>query len=485
MVSREGLKILYAEDDPAAARLFQKRFTRAGYRVDVCADGIEALEKWDTGGYDLLALDHDMPRRTGLEVIRTLAAREAMPPIIVITGAGNETIAAEAMRLGVEDYVVKDTDVNYLKTVARSIEQAIEKRSLVEEKQKAENELWLSRENYRYIVEHANEGIWSIDSEGRTTFANTQMAEMLGTTVTDMTGRLFYDFMDDEWRVTAGNLMDRRREGAQERHDFKFRRSDGSPLWAIVSAVPRVERDGSVTGVFAFVADITDRKIMEERLLTSLKEKDALLREVHHRVRNNLAVIISLLGLQSQHLSHKSAEEALSDVRDRIHSMALAFDMVYRSDDLADVRMDDYLRNLVEHRVTSLPGRMGLPDVSVRADDICLGLETAVIAGFIVNELVTNSVRHAFAEQPDPTIEVSLVKCGEDRYELRVADNGAGMPENISLNDPATLGLQLVELLTTQLSGSLTQDLSHQGTAVIVTFSETGSVEMPLAPRNE
>ncbi|MEW6350891.1 MAG: PAS domain S-box protein [Thermodesulfobacteriota bacterium] len=143
-----GVRILYVEDDPGAARLLQKRLGRRGLLVDLAADGEDGLLKWSEGTYDLLAVDHDMPRLTGLELIRILAAERRLPPTIMITGAGNEDIAVEAMKLGAADYIMKDPGARYLDLVPRVIEQALERDREREEKRRAEERLqWESRVN--------------------------------------------------------------------------------------------------------------------------------------------------------------------------------------------------------------------------------------------------------------------------------------------------------------------------------------------------
>ncbi len=143
-----GARILYVEDDPGAARLLQKRLVRRGFFVDLASNGAEGLSKWREGTYDLLAVDHDMPQLTGLELIRILASEQRLPPTIMITGAGNEDIAVEAMKLGAADYIMKDPGARYLELVPRVIEQALERERVQEEKRRAEESLqWESQVN--------------------------------------------------------------------------------------------------------------------------------------------------------------------------------------------------------------------------------------------------------------------------------------------------------------------------------------------------
>ena len=137
MPEARPITILYMEDDLGLARLFQKKLKRAGYLVDIAHDGTEGLARYEAGSYDLVAVDQRMPVHDGLEVIRILAARGPLPPTIMITGTGNERIAIEAMKLGAGDYIVKDVELGYLELLPSVIEQVLNQRRLVEEKQKA------------------------------------------------------------------------------------------------------------------------------------------------------------------------------------------------------------------------------------------------------------------------------------------------------------------------------------------------------------
>jgi PAS domain S-box-containing protein len=160
-------RILYMEDDASAARLLQKRLNRAGYEVDLAYDGEEGLTKWLTGSYNLLALDHDMPKKKGLEVIRELAARGPLPPALMITGHGNEMVAVEAMKLGADDYIIKDSEAGYLDLVPHRIEEALARRRLREERLRIEDELKVKTEMFATVFQTAPYIMMVVDKEGR------------------------------------------------------------------------------------------------------------------------------------------------------------------------------------------------------------------------------------------------------------------------------------------------------------------------------
>lgn len=167
MVNAIPERILYVEDDALAARLLQKRLNRAGYEVDLAADGEEGLSKWLSGSYSLLALDHDMPKKKGLEVIRELAARGPLPPALMITGHGNEMVAVEAMKLGADDYIIKDTEAGYLDLVPHRIEEALARRRMRQESLRMEDELKVRTEMFSRVFQTAPYIMIVVDREGR------------------------------------------------------------------------------------------------------------------------------------------------------------------------------------------------------------------------------------------------------------------------------------------------------------------------------
>jgi len=167
MAESKPIRILYMEDDPGLARLFKKRLERAGYVVDIARDGEEGLAMYEAGSYDVVATDQHMPVQTGLEVIRILAARGPLPPMIMVTGTGSEQIAVEAMKLGAGDYIVKDIEGGYLELLPTVIERVLQQRRLVEEKQRAEAErerLLVAEREQRLLAETLAEVTLAITS---------------------------------------------------------------------------------------------------------------------------------------------------------------------------------------------------------------------------------------------------------------------------------------------------------------------------------
>ncbi len=226
-------------------------------------------------------------------------------------------------------------------------------------------------------------------------------------------------------------------------------------------------RDQIVSRIFV-LRDIGERKKMEEQIKASLHEKEALLKEIHHRVKNNLQIISSLLNLQSERAGSTAVTQALQEGQNRVRSMALIHENLYRSNNLAQIDFGAYVRELVGqlHRTYSEHARRVTVDVQVEA--LFLPMETAVPCGLILNELFSNAVKHAFVDGRAGQISIQLQSDHND-YRLTVADNGVGLPPQFDYRQTTTLGLQLVHTLVGQLDGRLLVD-NRQGTAVTITF---------------
>lgn len=328
-----------------------------------------------------------------------------------------------------------------------------------------------SEQRYRNIVETASEGIWIIDSDSYTTFVNDTMAQMLGYSSQEMLGVPLWEFINETERSKASNNLNRRRRGIAEKHDFKFRRRDGSDLWTQISTTPLFDEYDNYLGALAMVSDISDRLKAEEKIQASLKEKEVLLKEIHHRVKNNLYVISNLLDLQSDTIDDQRIQSLFADSQNRIQTMALIHEQLYQSDSLAKINFGDYIQSLVDNLLSSLDTSLCQIQATVNAEPIHLDLETAIPCGLLINELVTNSFKYAFKNRLQGEIKIELHSIKDDQYQLIISDDGVGIPQHIDWQDTPSLGLRLVKILAEQLEANIDFDRS-QGTCFTLTFSE-------------
>jgi len=203
----------------------------------------------------------------------------------------------------------------------------------------------------------------------------------------------------------------------------------------------------------AFVED--ERQRAEQQMKNSLQEKETMLREIHHRVKNNMTVIHSLIGLQSDHLEEEEAVAVFRMTQNRIKSMALIHDHLYHSGDLARIDFSQYIETLVSSLYYSYGVDPGTVEMKIEVGDVDIDLDQAVPCGLILNELVSNTFKYAFPEGRQGELNISIADCNGDGYRLAVADNGVGFPEDIDFENTESMGLQLVNIFTDQLEGTL------------------------------
>jgi two-component sensor histidine kinase/CBS domain-containing protein len=219
-------------------------------------------------------------------------------------------------------------------------------------------------------------------------------------------------------------------------------------------------------------AELAERKRTEEQLKISLGEKESLLKEVHHRVKNNLQIISSLLRLQSDYIEDEKALASFKDSQNRIRSMALIHQKLYQSRDVSNINFIEYIRDLVSHLLRSYTATSQFVNLNIESNDIWLNIDTAIPCGLIINELVSNSLKHAFPQpSPDNEIFIKIHLADRNRFRLIVSDNGIGFPQGIDFRDTDSLGLQLVCTFTEQLEGAIDLE-TRNGTAFIITFTQ-------------
>jgi PAS domain S-box-containing protein len=280
------------------------------------------------------------------------------------------------------------------------------------------------------------------------------MAEMLGCSGEEMIGRPLTDFMFDEDAPDHLQKMEHRRHGISDSYELRFRRQDGQTVWTHVSATPIFDDAHHFNGSFAMFTDITERKRTEELIRASLREKEVLLKEIHHRVKNNLQVVSSLLFLQSQKIRDPELAALFTDSQNRIYSMALAHEQLYQSKNLADVRLPEYVGNLVGEIEQVFRSGKKTIHCRVDVDDIDLDIEQVVPCGLLITELVSNALQHAFPGSRTGTVRVEMHR-RNGLLSLTVGDDGVGLPADLDVAAAGTLGLQLVRALTDQLDGTL------------------------------
>lgn len=232
----------------------------------------------------------------------------------------------------------------------------------------------------------------------------------------------------------------------------------------------KITRNNQVLGIRGVILNMTQIKEAENQIKLSLKEKEMLLKEIHHRVKNNLMVISSLLNLQSRYIRDEASKDIFKESQNRARSMSLIHERLYQTTDLKKIDFGDYIRTLSKELFRTYAGDFGLIDLKINVEDIFLDINAAIPLGLIVNELVTNSLTHAFPDGMRGEISVDF-NTKEDHYEFSVKDNGIGFPYDLDFQKTASLGLQIVNSLTEQIFGEIELNRSH-GTEFKITFKD-------------
>ncbi|MDD5224140.1 MAG: response regulator [bacterium] len=325
MTSNET-KILLVEDNPGDARMIREQLQEAlnGKFTLVQADSLKAcVNLLEQNDFDVIFIDLGLPDAQGLDTLVKVKAKAKTQveklPIIVLTGLDSEDTAIKALREGAQDYLVKgEIDARILR---RAIFYAIERK-------RDREALRRSEEKYRLLIESMQEGIWVIDANARTTFANRRMAEMLGYTVEEMAGRHLFEFMEERDRESAQKQLEKQSQGIKEQHDFEFVKKDGSHWFALFVTSPITDTEGNFSGAIAGVLDITDRKRMEKELLkvSKLESLSLLAGGIAHDFNNILTGIMANISI-ARHLS-KPGEEALEAIVDAEQASIRARDLI-------------------------------------------------------------------------------------------------------------------------------------------------------------
>jgi PAS domain S-box-containing protein len=250
--------------------------------------------------------------------------------------------------------------------------------------------------------------------------------------------------------------------------EFPARRKDGTSLITEYTVTETSDDSSGRTVLVIVVRDITERKRAEEQLKVALKEKEVLLKEIHHRVKNNLAVISSLLNMQSKYIKDNKTLEIFRESQNRVKTMALIHTKLYQSSDLAQIDFADYIRKLAGDLIESYRLEPDAVTLLLDVRDVYFDVNVGIPCGLIINELLTNALKHAFPNGHKGEVSISLSP-EDERIKLVVADNGIGFPENIDFRNTESLGFQLVTALVDQLSGTI--DLAgDKGTKFVISF---------------
>lgn len=384
-------------------------------------------------------------------------------------------------RLGVEDTESRMADPAETQRLIHELRvHQIELEMQNEELLRIQGDLERSRDRYLYLFDNAPVGYLIVDGNGTIVESNRTFADMVGIHRADLRRKSLGELIIDEDReVFSSRFKTFHRQPDRKRLELRIHgRNEETMDLAIEGAKP--------TGLFEFpdtgrdelllltLLDITRRRADELKLQAALEEKTTLLHEIHHRVKNNMQVVSSMLNLQKKTVDDDKTRAILEDSQLRVQTMATIHESLYKSDNLSLIQMDVHLGALVQAIERNYFNEYSRIRVSVNADPVQLGIEQATPLGMIVSELLSNAYKHAFPGDRTGKIHIDLIQTDETVLELTVRDDGVGVPEDLDLANTDSFGLHIVRILSQgQLQGTLAAE--NDGGAVFRVRFQTPS----------
>ncbi|HEY9635052.1 MAG TPA: histidine kinase dimerization/phosphoacceptor domain -containing protein [Coleofasciculaceae cyanobacterium] len=344
----------------------------------------------------------------------------------------------------------------------------------ITEQHRAERALRESEQKFRQLAENIREIFWILDPvTAKILYISPIYEQVWGRSCESLYAEheSFLEAVHPEDQAFVRSTL--RQKGHEEGVDIEYRivRPCGEVRWIHDRCFPVHDEAGKVYRFVGFAEDITERKLAETRIKESLLEKEILLQEIHHRVKNNLQVLSSLFELQSQYIKEQAMQSIFRDCCNRVKSIALVHETLYRAKNFASINFKEYIKNLASYLYQIYTVKLNQIKVELDIDEVVLNINTAIPCGLIINELVSNALKHAFPDKTDGIINVTFSSDLDKHYRLTVKDNGVGFSRNQDLNSVKTLGLQLVKVLSNQLGGTLELDGST-GTEFCLRFPE-------------
>ncbi len=444
----EQIKILLVEDVELDAELTEHELKKAkinfiSIRVDEEHDFRRELQEFKP---DLILADHSLPHFDGVSALNIAKEISADIPFIFVSGKIGEDFAVEMLKKGATDYVLKSN----LPKLSHAVQRALNEFNEQAEHKKAEESLLESEKKYRTLFEKNRNPIIVFDERGNFVDSNEAALMFLEITKNELITKNLSDFI-----LYEKDLKNIENKDLWKKKDILEVKFDINGKFKIleITITPVYLKDKSI--VFGVGNDITERKKVENEIFRSLKEKELLLREIHHRVKNNLQIVSTLLSLQSSQSNKVDVNDLYRESQNRIQSIALIHENLYQSEDLAHINFEVYVKGLLSDLFDSYGVDSSRIKLNLDIEDVTLGIETAIPCGLIINELVSNSLKHGFTGNKTGEINVEIHKIADEEYSLIESDTGVPFSDKVDFNSSKTLGLELIKNLVKQIEGQL------------------------------
>ncbi len=442
LMDKELIKVLLVEDDAIDRKLVERALANCSRPVEFVIDPVgsisEAVEHLESKKYNIVLLDLMLPDSHGVETVQRIKETNSHIPIVVLTGLDDEQTGLTAIEKGATDYLVKGQSLDNI--LVRTILHALAR--------KKETEEWWR------TFDAISDLVFIQDKDFTITKANKAFTDAIKSKPEDIIGKKCYEVLHRSDTPWPSCPFERTKKDNKSHNEEVNDPNIGIPL--LVTTSPIFDDEGELTGSVHIAKDITERKKAEGRIKASLEEKEVLLREIHHRVKNNMQVISSLLRLQSRKIEDDKSINIFRECQNRVESMALIHMQLYQSESLANIDFAEYVKELMQNLITSYdidPGKIAL---TIDVEKISLGIELAIPCALLINEMISNCLKHAFGEGASGQIKISMQLSEIDQIELTISDNGVGIPEDLDFRKTESLGMQLIiSLAENQLQGEI------------------------------
>jgi two-component sensor histidine kinase/AmiR/NasT family two-component response regulator len=470
------IRVLILEDQADDAELILHELRRSGFepsgqRLETEAEFLRLLQ-WPP---DIILADYQMAELDAPRALELLQALHLDIPLIVVSGAIGEDLAVAIMRQGATDYILKEQFMR----LGPAVRRAFEEKQLRNDKRKTEQDLRASETRFYSFMNNNPALAFIKDLDGRILYINNTCEQAWNTTLVECQGKLDHELWPAAQaagiRALDLSVLDR----GESSHVVEELPSLQEPVRHLLTfRFPFADATGCrlIGGVSV---DITERMQTERDLAAAVAEKEVLLKEVHHRVKNNLQIISSLLNMQAELLSEPALKEVLQESRRRVESMAMIHERLYSDQDIDHLDFRQYVDALARELYNIYFVDSDLVSLRLELEPVSLELNQAIPCGLILNELLANCLKYAFPDGRRGEILVALCRENE-RITLRVADNGVGLPRGLDWHNTKSLGLRIVNILARQLKGTV-----HHDTGAGADFSlifEKAASRSPIRP---
>lgn len=439
-------RVLLVEDDSATAELMRRSLLRAGHSVDIASgvhSGLEALR--GDGRFDALLLDYKLPDGEPWQVADAAQACVPEVPVVFVTGMSGEDVVIEALRRGFSDYVKKTAGFwDELPAVLERVARLSRIKSYLDE----------TGALMRAIVQQSSDLVAVCSDDGELVYLSPVCLRMLGEHPTDLVGRPWTEIVAPEDRHVLLDMHARIDENPAQVAALRCCRKDGSIAWMEARVASLQAASGEERMIVLTLHDVTEQREHERQIQSSLHEKEVLLKEIHHRVKNNLQVVQSLLKMSARTLPEGKARAAVESSVERVHAMSMVHERFYQMPDLSALPLREYLNDIFGAAIDVYSLSPNQVRLKLDVEEILLPLDRAVPFALLANEVLSNSFKHGFPGERRGTINVSVHRVG-GAVHLVIEDDGVGLPAEFDATLSNSMGLKLAISFAHQLGGRL------------------------------